>query len=491
MIESITQGVGLITGYTLLYMAIGILLGIGLGMIPGMGTSLGMAIVLPLTIVLEPIDAIILLIAIYSGGMYGGSIAAILINTPGTSAAAATTLDGYPMSQQGKALTALTMSAISSAVGGAIGIAILVLISPVITYIVLQFGSPEYFLVAFLGLAMIPVVTKGPLVKGIISGMFGLLITTVGLSTQTGEARYTFGQLSLFDGISFIAVLIGLFAISEMIHLASKEGGIASESVELTGGLRKGVQEVLKYPKSLLKGSLIGISIGAIPGAGSSVSTFVAYGEALRSSANPDLFGNGASEGVISVESCNNSTVAGSLIPTLSFGIPGSGSTAVLLGGLLMHGLQPGPQLFGSDLYITYSMLFTLLLGNILILFVGLTMIRKIGRITQVDTDLIIPIVIVMSIVGAFILRANWIDVMTVAGLGVLGYYMKQHDYNIIALVLGSVLGGTVETNLFRSLQISGDSYLIFVTRPISLVLVILIVMILFGPYLKNRISGA
>lgn len=490
MLEALNEAFGtILTGEPLLWLTVGILIGIFVGALPGIGASLGMALILPLTVPIGGTNAIILLVSIYSGGMYGGSIAAILLNAPGTSAAAATTLDGYPLSRQGQAVTALAMSAVSSTIGGFITIALLVLISPFLVQMVLMFGSSQYFLISLLGIAMIAIVARGSLVKGIVSGMFGLLIATIGIAPMIPQQRYTFGEPMLFDGISFVAALIGLFAIAEMINLAGEEGGVAQTGVEITGSIGEGIRSVISKPYLVVKSSLIGMGIGSVPGAGSTVSTFVSYAEALRSSDDPDSFGTGSHEGLIAAESANNATIPGSLIPTFSFGIPGSGATAVLLGALIMHGLQPGPNLFSADLDITYAVFIALFLGNFIILFVGLTFISRMGYLTKIDTDIIIPIIIVLAVTGGFLLRINWIDVLTVFGLGIIGYYMKQYNYSIIAFVLGIVLGPIAEENLARSLTLSNGSLMIFVNDPLSLIIVIAIVALTIGPAIRGVVK--
>lgn len=471
------------------WMILGVLLGIVVGALPGIGAALGMAIVLPFTFPLDRISALVLLIGIYTGAMYGGSIAAILINTPGTGGAAATTFDGYPMTRKGLATTALSISATASAIGGGLSLLTLILISPLLIELVLLFGSPEYFLMAILGLSMITIVAKTSIVKGLVAGAFGMLLATIGIAPSTGESRYTFGLFALYDGLSFVAVLIGLFAISEMIKLAAEQSSIATNDLEMGGGITNGIKEVFYHPICTIKSGYIGMAIGAIPGAGASVANFIAYGEASRSSKNSDEFGTGCSEGVIASEASNSGTIGGSLIPTLSFGIPGSAATAVLLGGLIMHGLQPGPHLFKEELHITYSLFLAVLLGNIIILLTGILAITRMSYLTRINTNKIIPVVIVLAFLGGIALRTNWIDVITVLILGILGYYMVRNNYSIIAFVLGVILGPIAEENLLRSLQISGGSWNIFVTQPISFLLMILIVVILFGPFVKTALA--
>jgi len=489
IIDSFIQGLQIIlTGQTLLFLVIGLMIGIFVGALPGIGASLGMAVVLPLTIPMEGIDAIILLTGIYSGAMYGGSISAILLNVPGTAGAAATTFDGYEMAKDGNAIGALSISAVSSVLGGSLAFLLLILISPIIIPIVLMFGTPEYFLMAVFGLAAITIITRGAMVKGIIAGLFGFLLSAVGVAPLSPELRYTFDLLVLYNGLSFIAGLIAVFAVAEMLRLVTEEGQIKGESVELAGDIYQGFRETIARPVLVVKSGIIGMLVGAIPGAGGSISNFVAYIEAIRSSKNPDEFGKGAVEGVISPEASNNATVGGALIPTLSFGIPGSGSTAVLLGGLILHGIRPGPNLFSRDLFITYSILIALLIGNLVILFLGILFITRASYITKIDVHVIIPVIIVLSMLGGFAIRSNWVDVLTILIISIIGLYMKLYNYSIIAFVLGMILGPIAEENLARSLDISGGTYTIFVSEPLRILLVVLIVFTIFGPILKPHI---
>ena len=478
----------ILSGQTPLWIVIGLVVGIFFGALPGIGATLGMAIVLPLTIPLEGTDAIILLISIYSGAMYGGSISAILINVPGTAGAAATTFDGYPMSKRGQAINALTTAASASALGGFLTIAILILISPLMIEIVLLFGSPHYFLLAILGLAMISVITKGSVVKGLVAGSFGLMLMTVGIAPTVPVQRFTFGSTVLYSGLSYIAILIALFAIAEMIRLAA-EDTIAEEAVAMEGSRIAGLRNAVSHPVLVAKSAVIGMLVGAVPGSGASVSNFLSYGEAVRSSKTPDAFGSGIPEGVIASESANNGTVGGSLVPTFAFGIPGSGSTAVLLGGLIMHGLRPGPDLFTTQLDVTYAVLLALLVGSLVIVLVGLTVIPRAGYLTQIDTHVIIPAIIVLSFLGSLALRNNWVDLLTVVLLGFVGFYLKRHEYSVIAFVLGAILGPIAESNLYRSLAVSGGSFDIFVSDPLAVGLLLAIVVILLGPALKAALT--
>lgn len=497
VVDSLIEGITIALSWPVIgWLVVGLLAGIVLGALPGIGSPVGMAIVLPLTIPLDSTSAIILLTAIYSGAMFGGSIAAILINAPGTESAAATTLDGYQMTKNGLAKNALATAATASALTGFLAVIVVIALSPVLIEVVAMVQSPEYFLLAVLGIALITIIAKGSIVKGVVAGAFGFMISTIGVAIMTPNPRYTFGVLELYDGIDFVAALIGMFAFAEMMKLAARRT-ITDEAIEVAGSVREGIKAVFQNSKTTLKSGVIGLGIGMVPGSGATTSTFVAYAEEARSSTKDAEFGSGDIRGVIAPEAANNPTVSGSIVPTIAFGIPGSGSTAVLLGGLLMHGIDPGPGLFDAadELAFTYALFISIFVGNFIILAAGLTVIPYASKLTEIDTNIIIPAVVVLSVAGAFTLNRNWFDVFAVVTLGIIGFYMVKYNYSIIAFVLGIVLGPIAEENFFRSLEISGGSYSIFVTRPLSLVLTILIVLILLGPfvkpYLKRKIDRA
>lgn len=473
------------------FMVAGLLLGMLLGALPGIGAAIGIVVLLPLTGALSPVDGLVMLTSMYSGGMYGSSISSILLNVPGTVSSAATTLDGYPMSEQGRGITALAISATSSALGGFLTVLVLVALVPYFVPIVLLFGSPEYTLVAVLGITLISVVARGSMVKGITTGAFGMLLSTVGAATVSPVFRFTHGYVNLYDGLSYVAALIGMFAIAEMIRVVGDKETIASEAVEVAGDRAEGVAAVARRPVTLVKSAFIGMAIGLIPGSGASISNFVSYAEAVRSSDDPGSFGTGKEEGVIAAEAANNGTVGGSLVPTLSFGIPGSGTTAILLGAFLIHGLQPGPNLFTTQLELTYALFVALLVGNLLILVVGLGFITRLYYLTRIDIDYIVPVVVVLSVLGGYALRNNWIDVATVFVLGIAGYYMVSYDYPVIPFVLGTVLGPIAEENVFRSLQLSDGSFAIFVSEPLRLLLVAAVLLSLTAPLVRGLADPA
>ena len=475
---------------------VGIVLGIILGAIPGLGAVLGMTIVLPLTIVLDGTAAVVLLVSIYSGALYGASISAILVNVPGTAAAAATTFDGYSMTEAGQSLKALEISATASAIGGAFTMILLLVLIPYLQPIVLMFGAPQIFILALFGIIMIGVIaSQGSFVKGISGGMFGVLVMTIGVAHTRPVPRYTFDIIQLYDGLSFVAILIGMFALGEMLRISGIPGSVVEQSQKISGKRFEGINAVANDKFLTLKSGLIGMFVGSIPGVGASTSNFFSYAEAIRSSDTPELFGDAHGPGIIAAEASNNATVAGSLIPVLAFGIPGSASTAVLLGGLIMHGISPGIELFTVNLNLTYTMILALVLGNVLILGIGVLIVTRLGSyITQIETDVIIPIILVFSIVGALAIRSNWVDIITVFVFGWIAFYMKLFDYSVIALVLGAVLSGIIEANFIRSMQRSGGDPIIFVNDPLSQFLIVMMIVFIaiafFGDQIKRLLPG-
>ncbi len=484
-IESLFQAVEIIAQPTAILLILGaVLIGIVVGSLPGIGSVLGMIILLPLTLSIDGTLAVVLLTCIYLGGMYGASISSILLNVPGSSAAVATAIEGYPMSTQGRALNALAASATASGIGGIISVVLLLAISPVLVDILLLFGAPEYFLMAILGISLISVVVKTSIIKGITIGAFGLLLTTIGIAPIRPEARYTFGVIELFDGLNYIAMMLGIFAIAEMIRLSGKSGGISESTVGLSGSIGEGIKETIRRPVTVVKSSGIGIGIGSLPGSGAEVSNFFAYGEAVRSLKDEGKWNDGDIRGVIASESSNSATVGGAILPTLAFGVPGGAAAAVLLGGLIMHGIVPGPGLFGEQLHITYSMVLGIFVGSIFIALFGLTFVTRASYLTKIDTDYIIPIVVVLAMSGVFTLRQNWIDVFTILMLGFVGWYMIEYEYSVVAFVLGAVLGEIAEQNFHRSLRLSDGSYNIFVNEPLPLLMVITIFVLVLGPFM-------
>ncbi len=472
---------------------LGTLVGIIIGAIPGIGPSLGVALALPFTFHMETIPSLLFLVSLYDGAMYGGSISSILINTPGTGAAAATTIEGFPMAKQGRAMTALAITATASALGGLIGDIVAVGASSFMLTFVLLFGTPEYFLLGILGIVMVSLVSRTSFFKGLISALIGLTITCVGMAPGSmADVRFTFGSFALYDGISFLPVLLGLFGVATMAQLASRSEKQISKIDTLGGSLLEGVILTLKNWKTLIKSSLIGFFIGAIPGTGGTVANFVAYGEAFRSSKKKESFGKGNPVGLVATESANNACIDGALIPTLVFGIPGSATTAILLAALLLQGLRPGSQLFqGDGLIITLSLFIGLFASEIMITIFGLGTVKILSKITTADKHLIIPFVIIVATLGVFSLKFSWADVLIMWVSGILGFIMQRYGFPIIPAVIAVVLGKIIEENLIRAMELGGGTLSLLIKKPMSILLLTLIVVFVFTPLVKPIFAKA
>ena len=468
----------------------GTLLGIIIGAIPGLGPALGVAIIIPFTLKMDTVPALLFAISVYDGAMYGGSISSILLNTPGDASAAATTIEGYPMAKQGKAIDALMACGVASALGGVIGDIIVIAFCTVIGGFILLFGTPEYFLLGVLGIIVVSRVSKGAFFKGIISGLLGLGVTTIGIATMSADVRFTFGVWELYDGIPFIAVLMGMFGVATMSQLAGEPQGTISKE-ELKGSRKNGILIALKEWPTIIKSSIIGFLIGAFPGTGGSVANFVAYGETVR--ANPtETFGNGNPKGLVATESSNNAMINGALLPTLLFGIPGSGTCAAFLAIMILHGFRWGHSLFsGEGLVILLTIFVALVLSEIVIIVFSFLTAKHIGLVTTINKNLIIPFVIVMAALGIFTLRFSFIDLLAMGIFGFVGFIMNRYGYPIVPAVMGAILGGIIEENFLRSLMLENGAW-IFInpfTHPLSLVLVLLIIFVFFQPILASIID--
>jgi len=467
----------------------GVGLGIVIGIMPGLGAPLGIAIALPFTFYISHIQAFSLLLGIYSGAIYGGSISAIILGIPGTPPAAATLLDGYPMFQAGRGGEALTLALIGSVIGGIFSTLCLTLITPILAKFAMKFGPPEYFALGLFGILVVGKISGDNPLKGFIMGAVGVFLTTLGIDPVNATTRFTFGSVNLYSGISFIPLLVGLFAISEML---GKCEDLASRKVP-EGALRVRLpaRSVLSKFKGLfLRSSIIGTIIGIIPAEGGAIGAFISYGEAKRVSRHPEKFGKGASEGVIAAECANNATIGGALIPTLTLGVPGSAAAAILLGALMIQGYTPGPRLFIEAPDLMYSIFIGLFIINLIMLCLGLLAIRSAVRIIQVPDQVIIPLVLLLCFLGAFSVKGSLFGVWVMLWAGLFGFIFRKFGFPLIPCVLGFVLGPMIEVNFRHSLTISDGQWLIFVTRPISLVIYGLMILAFFGQPFLNWIRA-
>ena len=459
---------------TFLLMVAGVAGGVIIGALPGMTASMGIILLLPLTYKLPAQTALVMLCGMYCGAMYGGSISAILINTPGTPSASATVLDGFPLTQQGKAGKALAMAILGSFVGGLFSSFCLLLIAPQLAKVALKFQAADYFSLAIFGLTIMASSSGKNLIKGLISGWAGLLLSTVGIDGIVGVDRFTFGIPPLMSGFSLLPVLIGVFALSQvLVEVETKKPAAEIVKQELTGTLPTW-GEVKLVSRAMAIGSVIGVIIGIIPGTGGAIACFMAYNEARRWSKHKEQFGKGALEGVAAPESANNATTGGALVPMLTLGVPGDVVTAVMLGALMLIGVRPGPLLFVERAEVVYTLLAGMVVIQFVMLFLGMYATKVSPRILSIPYDLLMPVVVVLCVVGAYTLGNSLFDVLVAVIFGVVGYFMRKYNYPGAPLVLGIILGPMAEDNLNRALLTAHNDWSVLVTRPISLTFLIL-----------------
>lgn len=469
----------------ILVLILGTLTGITIGSLPGLTATMGVALVLPITFSMDPITGILLLIGVYFGSVYGGSITAILINTPGTPASAATAIDGYALAKKGDGNKALQVSTISSAVGGIMSVIILIFIAPQLANFALKFSAPETFALGLFGISIISSISGDSMIKGLIAGVLGLLIATIGIDPIGGFPRFTFGNMNLTSGVNLIPVMIGLFAASEAFK--SMEDIFEKRNINVIvekSNLSK--KEAKGLIPTILRSSLIGTFIGMIPGAGADIASFVSYNEAKRFSKDKEAFGKGALDGIAAPESANNAVTGGAMIPLLTLGIPGDSVTAVLLGALMVQGIQPGPLLFENSGDIVYTLFVGMLLANILILVIGLLGTRLFTKILLIPKSILSPIILVLCVVGSYSLGNNYFDVIIMLIAGIIGYFMSKAKFPASPVILGLILGPMMESNLRRALVMSKGDLSIFYTRPITLVLLIIATLTLMIPIIKS-----
>ncbi len=478
------------TPFHLLLALIGVFLGTIIGVLPGIGPMTGVALLIPLTFSLNPTSAIILMAGIYYGAMYGGSTTSILVNTPGESSSVVTCLDGYEMAKKGRAGPALAAAAIGSFVAGTFATLMLMTLGPWLARIALNFGPPEFFSLMVAGLTVVTSLAGRSIVKALVSTLFGLAIATIGIDNQSGVPRYTFGNPELMDGLEFLVVAIGLFALSEVLVNLSSMTEAVQERLSIKGGLWMNKEDWKRFIPSCIRGTLSGFFVGGIAGAGAAVASFVSYGLEKKVSKHRDELGRGAIEGVTGPESANNAAAGGALIHLLCLGIPGSGTTAIMLGALLMLGLQPGPLLFVQQPQFVWGLIASMYIGNVMLLVLNLPLVGMWVKLLDVPLYLLLSFIILFSFLGVYTMNNSAQDLVIMVGFGVIGYLMKRVDIPASPIILGMVLGKLMEEKMRQSLVISDGSLMIFVARPISLFLLILAVISITNPYWKHIGAG-
>lgn len=474
---------------SLLWMNIGLAAGIIIGALPGLTGTMGIALLLPLTYGMSSIHGMMLLLGVYCGGIYGGSITAILINTPGTPASAATSLDGYPMAQQGHAKRALHDALAASMIGGLISCIILLTCAPMVAKFALNFGAREYFALSLFGLTIIASVGGKSVLKGLLMGFAGLLLGCVGIDSLEGVSRFTFGNNYLTGGFNIIPVLIGLFAITE-IMTKSRDINKAVGTTVAVEEEKVSFADVLRYKIVLLKSSVIGAFIGAVPGTGAAIASFLAYNEAHRTSKHPEEYGMGSEEGLVACESSNNAVTGATMIPLLTLGIPGDTNTAVLLGALTMQGIQPGPMLFTKQANWVYSIMIGMVLINLFMYLQGQLFVKGFSNITKISTKIMVPCLVVLCVIGAYAIKYNTFNAAAMVVIGVIGYLLKKLDFPLTPMVIGLVLGNLCESNMRRALLLSRGNWLTFFQSPIACVFLALAVFMLFFPMIRDALAN-
>ncbi|MBM7691704.1 putative tricarboxylic transport membrane protein [Peribacillus deserti] len=466
-----------LTWQNLVFCLVGVTVGMLVGVLPGLGPSAGTAVLIPLTFALEPISAIVMLSGIYYGAMYGGTITSVLINTPGEASSVITCLDGHPMAKQGRAGTALGISAIGSFIGGTFSILGLVLVGPPLANMALKFGPPEFFALMLLGMTMVIGLIGKSIIKGMMAAVFGLILALVGLDPVTGIPRFAFGQPYLMDGFDFVVIAMGLFGLSEI--LISAEQNLKAEKPPKVKGLLPSREEWMPSLKSIGRGTGLGFLIGLIPGTNSVIPPILSYSLEKKIAKDPSRFGKGAIEGVAGPETANNSFCGGALIPLFTLGIPSSPTIAILLGAFIMHGLTPGPTLFKENPDFVWGVIASMFIGNLILLIMNLPMAGLWAKVTMIPFKLLFPIILMVLIAGTYTINNSLWDVGAMLVFGLIGYIFKKVDIPIAPIVLTFVLGALMENSLMQSLTIfEGDFFALF-KRPLSGTLLVLSIVIL------------
>lgn len=466
-----------------LWMVLGLLGGFFFGVVPGLSGPNSVAILLPFSLYLSPVNALILMAGVYAGSAFGASMPGILLNVPGNAEAAAAAQDGYQLTLQGKGQLAIGISRMASVIGGTISaIAAIALIGPA-GDISLKFGPRELFVISIMGILVVSGLVGRPMWKGLLSGFLGLTLATIGSSPLSAEARFTLGSPNLYDGIPFVAAVVGIFAISQMLELVSQwHGGTPTSGAgPATNGPRRGfmnamykeagegIGTTLRHPGCALRSSALGLIIGLIPGLGAAVGNFIAYGFAKRTSKQRHLFGKGAPEGIIAPEACDNAITCMTLVPSMCLGIPGGTTAAIMLGVLSLHGINPGPQVMAQEAPMVYAVLVSMLVAALLILPLGIICSKPMSLVARVPVKFLVPVVLILCVVGSYASNQSMFDVWIAILFGLLGYVMRRRGYPIVPLIIGLILGPLIEDNLSRSLALGNNSVSYFVASPIAL----------------------
>ena len=473
------------------YTFLGVFLGTIIGVLPGIGPSAGMALLIPVTYGMNPTSALIMMAGIYYGTKYGGSTTSILIRTPGEAASVMTSIDGYEMAKKGRAGAALAVSAIGSFIAGSLGVVGLTLFAIPLTSMALKFGPAEYFTLMFFAMTAVASLSGKSPAKGMLSTILGLMIATIGIDLQSGQPRFTMGVPEFQDGVGFVVVVVGLFAVSEVFR--GMEGlikGTTAEMIKIKGKLWLTRDEWKRSIGPIWRGGIIGFVIGVLPGAGGTIASILSYTTEKRLSKHPEEFGSGAIEGVAGPESANNSDTAGAMVPLLSLGVPGGGATAVLLGAFIMYGIQPGPLLFQNRPDLVWGLIDSMYIGNIMLLILNLPLIGIFVRLLYIPAGMLYPLIIAISVIGSYAINGSTTDLYLILFFGIVGYVFDKVDIPVAPLVLSLVLGGIMEQSFRQAMTISGGNPQIFFNSGITITLVILSIISILMPFILARFKA-
>lgn len=471
----------------ILFVFIGVFVGTFIGMMPGLGPISAIAIMIPITYSMDPTVALVMMAGVYYGAIFGGSSSSILLNAPGVAGTVATAFDGYPMAQQGKAGKALAIAAIASFTGGTVSVILLMLFTPMLSAVAVSFGPAEYFALMFMGLTAISSLSEGSTIKAFISATLGFIVVTIGIDSQTGTSRFTFGNPNLLEGIDFLVIALGLFALAEVCTLVlNRKDDTMSNNKEL-GSLRISKQDMKEMRGPMTRQSLLGFIIGVLPGAGATIASFIAYITEKKMAKNPEEFGKGSIKGLAAPETANNAATGGAFVPLLSLGIPGSGTTAVLLGAFLVLGVQPGPLLIQDRPEVFWGIIASMYVGNIFLLILNLPLIPYIAKVLRIPRPMLISLVIIFSLIGVYAISFNTFDLYLLVAFGIIGFLMRMFSFPAAPFILAFILGGMMEQALRQTLTISNGSLSIFWDKPIALTLIGISLLTILVPLFTNK----
>jgi putative tricarboxylic transport membrane protein len=490
-LNNLIYGFGIaLSPMNLVYVFTGVFAGTIIGMLPGLGPISALALMIPITFAMDPSSGLILMAGVYYGAVFGGSTSSILLNAPGIAGTVATSFDGYPMAKQGLAGKALAIAAYSSFVGGTLSVIGLMLVAPLLSRVAVSFGPAEYFSLMVLGLTAVVSLSDKSLIKGLIAGVVGVMVSIIGIDRQTGTERFTFGSAHMLDGVDFLVVALGIFALAEVFYMLLRGGGGKEQPRNAIGSLKLSRSEVRKIAGPMTRGSILGFFTGVLPGAGATIGSFLGYSMEKRIAKDGDTFGQGNIKGVAAPESANNAACTGSFVPLLTLGVPGSGTTAVLLGALLVMGVTPGPAMLQDRPDVFWGVIASMYIGNIFLLVLNLPLIPLIARILDMPRALLLSLILIFCMIGVYGLNFSVIDLYFLLGFGLLGLGMRLFGFPAAPMILGMILGGIMEESMRRALQISGGDWGVFVDKPISFWLLVIAVLSVFLPLIKKAVKG-